>query len=389
MKKHVLVLDVGTTGVKAFIFDSSLNRISKSYEKYPIRSKKKGWVEQDPNQILSASINVLKEAVKKSKMPKSSIKSFGMTNQRETTILWDRGTGKPVYPAIVWQDTRTKTFCASLKRKWEKSIRSKTGLVLDPYFSATKVRWILKNVPKARELASEKKLAFGTVDTWLAWHLCESRPHVTDRTNAARTLLMNVRTKKWDGDLLKLFDVPASILPAIQASSSNFGVLKKGILGIPLPLTAIVGDQQSSFYAATQTTTKKGPVTKITYGTGVFVMQTVGRTFKTRDPFFTILVPKGRGSEFALEAKICVSGPDVEKRLGKPEELRAYFYKLAKQTDAYVKKLPVKPKEIIIDGGSARDGLILAIQEEISGISTQPLIMYDGTAMGTAMLQFE
>jgi glycerol kinase len=387
MKQNVLVLDVGTTGVKAFIFDSKLNQLSKAYEKYPIRSKKKGWVEQDPNQLLTASIKVIKETVKKSKVRKSSIKSFGITNQRETTILWDKTTGKPVYPAIVWQDMRTQAFCKSLKKKWEKKVRSKTGLVLDPYFSASKVRWILKNVPKARTLASQKKLAFGTVDTWLVWNLCEGNPHVTDHTNAARTLLMNIKTKKWGPELLKLFEVPASILPKIQAPSSNFGTLKKEILGIPLPLTTIIGDQQSSFYAATQTATKKGPVTKITYGTGVFVMQTIGKSFKTKDPFFTTLVPKGKGSEYAFEAKVGISGPEVEKRLGKPEELKKYLYKLAKQTDRYIKKLPVKPKEIIIDGGSSRDGLILAIQEDVTGISTQPLIMYDGTALGTAMLQ--
>lgn len=389
IKKYVLVLDVGTTGVKAFIFNANFKQISKAYARYQIRTTKKGWVEQNPNELLKASIKVITETVKKSKIPKNSIKSFGITNQRETTILWDTKTGKPIYPAIVWQDERTKSFCQSLKKKHEKAVRSKTGLVLDPYFSASKIRWILKNVPKSQMLASQNRLAFGTVDTWLVWHLCKDHPHVTDATNAARTLLMNIRTKKWDEDLLKLFNVPASILPKIQAPASKFGVLKNEIIGTPIPLTAIIGDQQSSMYAATQTATRRGRVTKVTYGTGVFVMQELGEKFITKDTFFTTLIPKGKGTAYALEAKVCVSGPEVEKRLEHPKELIRYFYRLARHVDGYIKKLPKKPKEIIIDGGSSRDGLILSIQEEISEIPTQPLVLYDGTALGTAMLQLK
>jgi glycerol kinase len=387
MKKHVLVLDAGTTGVKAFVFGTDLKRRSKAYEAYPVRSPKRGWAEQDPDRLLAASIRVMRKAVKQSGVSKRSIASWGITNQRETAILWDKRTGKPVYPAIVWQDARTKAVCASLKRKWEKRVRFKTGLTLDPYFSASKIWWILKHVPKAHDLAARSQLAFGTVDAWLAWNLCEGRPHVTDATNAARTLLMNIRTKKWDRGLLKLFGVPSSVLPEIKPSASAFGTMKKTILGARLALAAIGGDQQSSFYAAAQTATKKGSVTKVTFGTGTFVMQAIGAAFRIRDPFFTTLIPKGKGSGYALEAKVCVSGPDVLKRLGKPEELKKYFRVLAKRTDAYIKKLPVRPKEIIIDGGCSRDGLMLAIQEEVSGISTQPLRMYDGTALGTAMLQ--
>lgn len=383
-KKNVLVLDVGTTGVKAFIFDHALRQVSKAYEKYPVRSPKRGWVEQDPNKLLAASIKVIKDTVRKSKVAKSSIKSFGITNQRETVILWDITNGKPVYPAIVWQDERTKSFCTGLKRNYQKDVRSKTGLTIDPYFSASKIRWILNHVPNAKTLASQNKLAFGTVDTWLTWHLCKDHPHVTDHTNAARTLLMNIRTKKWDAELLKLFDVPKSILPEIRPSASHFGVLDKKILGAPLPLTAIIGDQQSSFYAASKTS-GKGVATKVTYGTGVFVMQAL-KSFKIKDPFFTTLVPTTTGSAYALEAKIAVSGPEVEKRLHDPDALRKYFYTLAKQVDRAIKKLPVQPKEIIIDGGSSRDGIILVIQEEVSEISTQPLVMYDGTALGIARM---
>lgn len=389
MKQNVLVLDVGTMGVKAFIFDSKLKQLSKAYEKYPIRSKKKGWVEQDPNQLVKASINVIRKTVKISGVPKNSIKSFGITNQRETTILWNKTTGKPVYPAIVWQDMRTKTFCESLMGKWRRKVRSKTGLVLDPYFSASKVRWILKNVPKARELASQKKLAFGTVDSWLVWHLCEGHPHVTDQTNAARTMLMNIKTKKWGPKLLKLFEVPSSILPTIKPSASDFGRLKKEIIGTPLPLTAIIGDQQSSFYAATQTAKNKRKVTKVTFGTGTFVMQNLGTMFRTKDPFFTTLVPKGKGSEYAFEAKVGVTGPEVEKRLGKPLELQKYFYEIAHQVNRYIKRLPRKPKEIVIDGGVTQDPSVQWVIQGATGIETTPMVMYDGTALGTAMLQLK
>lgn len=385
--KNVLVLDVGTTGVKAFIFNWKLEQLSKAYEKYPVVSKKKGWVEQDPKRLLSASIRVMRQAVKQSRAPKASIASWGITNQRETTILWNKTTGEPVYPAIVWQDMRTSAFCSSLKKKWERKVRSKTGLVLDPYFSASKVRWILRNVPKSRTLASQKKLAFGTVDSWLAWHLCDGRPHITDMTNAARTLLMNIRTKKWDKTLLKLFGVPLTILPKIKPSASTFGALKKNILGIPLPLTAMVGDQQSSFYAATQTAKKKGKVTKVTFGTGTFVMQSLGPVFWTKKPFFTTLVPKGKHAEYALEAKVGVTGPEVERRLGKPLELQKYLYAVAHRVNKYIKRLPRKPKEIVIDGGVTQDPSVQWVIQGVTNIETAPMVMYDGTALGAAMLQ--
>lgn len=385
--KHHLVLDVGTTGVKAFLFNEKLEQIGKAYETYPVRSKKRGWVEQDPKQILLASTHVLRRVTHESKLPTTAIINVGITNQRETTVLWDSETGNPIYPAIVWQDERTKATCRSLSKK-NHIVREMTGLHIDPYFSATKIAWILKHVPRAKTLLAKERLYFGTIDTWLMFHLCAHHPHLTDITNAARTLLFDIRTKRWSDELCALFGVPMNILPNVQPSISSFGTLRESVVGRPIPVSAVCGDQQSSFYACASSTSSR-PKTKITYGTGVFVSQELGTEFSLADGYFTTLVPRGKTSAYALEAKVCVSGPDVEKRLDDPKALRTYLYQLAKKTDVYIKKLPKKPKEIIIDGGSSRDGLILPIQEDVSGISTTPLESYDGTALGIAMMLVE
>lgn len=383
---HSLVLDVGTTGVKAIIFDSRFRQIGKAYETYPILIPKRGWVEQDPYAILRASIRVLRNVTHQSKLPTTAIRNIGIANQRETIVLWNAMTGSPIYPAIVWQDGRTKTRCQELTKHHGEEIRNKTGLSLNAYFSASKAEWVLKNIPRAKELLRNGRLRFGTMDTWLLRHLCAHQPHLTDETNASRTLLFNIRTKEWDADLCTIFHVPMEILPDVQPSMSSFGTLLPSIIGRPIPIHAVCGDQQASFFAASESGTRP-PITKVTYGTGVFLSQALGSGFSLTDDFFTTLVPtKDKKFSYAIEAKICVSGPDVTKRLNHPKALRTYFYRLAKCVDRAIQKLPKKPKEILIDGGSSRDGLILAIQEEVSGISTQPLISYDGTAIGIAMM---
>lgn len=386
MKPLVMVLDVGTTGVKAFVFDASLKQLGKAYASYPVHSPKKGWVEQDPKLLLNASIQVMREVLKKNKIPASRISSIGITNQRETTIVWDTKNGKPIYPAIVWEDMRTKSRCTSLKKSLGPLVRKTTGLVLDSYFSATKIEWILQNVPHARTLADCGRLRFGTVDSWLIANLCDNAPHVTDMTNASRTMLMDIRNGSWSESLMRFFEIPPSLLPEIRPSASNFGMVKKEILGRSIPLSAVCGDQQSSHFASSSYWQGKGPVTKVTYGTGVFVSQSLGQKAAIRDRFFTTIAPTMNGWEYILEAKICVSGPDVEKRLKHPKELQRYLTSLAKKVDAAIKKLPKKPSHILIDGGSTRDGLLLSIQEEISGVSVEPLPSYDGTALGTAIL---
>lgn len=383
---HYLVLDVGTTGVKAFLFNSDLEQISKSYRTYPLRTRKKGWIEQDPNLILKMSLEALKESVKTAGIQAKDIRSVGFTNQRETIVAWDSKTGKNIYPAIVWQDSRTASYCKKIAKVNGDLVRKKTGLTIDTYFSASKMRWLLQETAQAEKLLEKKRLLIGTIDTWLLWNLCEEQPFLTDETNAGRTLLMNIKTRTWDKELLDLFEIPKEILPDIRHSASSFGTLKKNILGHAVPVKAVCGDQQSSFFAA-EYLSKVHPATKATYGTGVFVMQGLGQRFVLVEPFFTTLVPSAQGkASYALEYKVGVSGPQVTKRLKKPEALKAYLYQLAKRTDAAIQKLPKKPKQLMVDGGSSRDGIILAIQEHISGTATIPLPTYDGTALGTAIL---
>lgn len=384
--KYVLVLDVGTTGVKAILYTEVYASIGKAYETYPVFSPQKDWVEQSPQTVLNACIRVLKKVLHEQKIESKQIKSIGITNQRETTILWDRVTGKPLYPAIVWEDLRTRKACRAFTRH-TKRIREKTGLKPDPYFSATKIHWILENIPEASKKLRNNRLCFGTIDTWLLFNLCNEKPHATDRTNAARTLLCNIHTGEWDNELLELFHIPYEILPSIQPTRSFFGTLKTSILGRDIPIIAVCGDQQSSFFAAKMQSKRKRAITKITYGTGVFLSQSIP-SFALSDDFFTTIVPSEKNElSYALEAKICISGPEVTKRLNHPKQLKTYFYQLAKQIDRKIKKLPVQPKELLIDGGSSRDGLVTAIQEEVSEIPTQPLVHYDGTALGTALLQ--
>jgi glycerol kinase len=383
---YYLVLDVGTTGIKTFLFDEKLQQVAKSYRSYPIQERRKGWIEQDPNLILDMSIETIKEVVKISHVPKEHIRSIGIANQRETVVAWDKKNGNPIYPAIVWQDTRTKYACKQIEKKYGPSIRSKTGLTVDSYFSATKINWLIEHVKNAKILLKKKQLLVGTIDTWLLWNLCENHPHLTDETNASRTLLLNIKKRTWDPQLLDIFNVPKYVLPVIRPSYSSFGILRKSIIGLPIPVKAVCGDQQASFFAARQLSLTK-PTTKATYGTGVFVMQGLGQHFELVEPFFTTLVPSLKGkAAYALEFKVGVSGPQVTKRLKKIEALKAYLYQLAKRTDVAIRKLPIMPKSIMVDGGSSRDGIILAIQEHISGTLTMPLPTYDGTALGIAIL---
>jgi|GEM_PF-825170 len=385
---HSLVLDVGTTGIKAFIFNENLEIVARVYRPIKTRWPKKDWVEQDPMEILNVSKQVLKEAVRASRVKLNHFSAFGLTNQRETVVAWDRVTGEPVYAAIVWEDKRT----AARLRLWratawqegvEGLVSEKTGLKLDPYFSATKIQWVLENVPKARKLLAEKRLLVGTIDTWLLWNLCEDEPHLTDETNAARTLLFNLRKQDWDPELLELFGVPREILPDVFSSGAHFGFLKTEIIGARLPVLAVAGDQQASTYAAG---TKKG-TTKITYGTGAFLVQSLGNNFKLHPDFFTTLLPTIGGKPvFALEAKVENCAVLVEPVLKNSKKLRVVLTKIARSVDKEIKKLPSKPKSIIADGGVMRDGIIVELQQKISGISVQAQSTFDGTALGVAKL---
>ncbi len=375
-KQFVLVLDAGTTGIKAFVFDRDFKIIAKSYRKISEFSLREGKVEQDPRKIVDVSVDLLKEAVGASGIQASEIAGVGVTNQRETVVAWDKVTSRPLYPAIVWKDSRTKEYCEALAAKNEKQVREKTGLPIESYFSASKINWLLNNIP---EVKTNKNLACGTLDSWIIWNISGARSFVTDWTNASRTLLFNIHEREWDQGLFNLFGIPGGIMPEIKESKDSFGVLRKDILGLNLPIMAVCGDQQASMFAAG---TEEG-VTKITYGTGTFIMQAIGNKFALLDGFFTTLMANG---EYAVEAKIGRGGKEVEPLLNDTEKLRGFLKELAVDTDFYLRRLPRKPGQIVIDGGVMRDGIIGKYQEEISGLKMKEQAAFDGTALGVAKL---
>lgn len=383
-KKNFLVLDVGTTGVKALVFDSFLNLTVRVYQPLKKSFPQPGWVEQSPQELVKTSRKALGQAIKQSGLSENDFVGLGIANQRETTILWNKRTGRPVYSAIVWEDNRTKGFCQGLKKEWEMIVRKKTGLTVDSYFSASKIHWMLKNSALAKRILKEKNLLFGTVDSWLLWNF--TGQHLTDYTNASRTLLFNIRTLKWDKELLEIFDIPRAVLPAVKSSRADFGVLNKDILGFSLPVLAICGDQQASFYAARALTSQKAKATKVTYGTGTFITQDLGQRFLLKESFFTTLVPNGQKPHYALEAKIARGGKEAEALMKQPDKLKKFLRQLALQADKYLKLLPRRPKEIVIDGGVSRFPDLARLQEKISGLSVTKQRTYDGTALGMALL---
>ena len=379
---NFLVLDVGTTGIKALIFNNELEIIAEAYQPLDRHVPQSDWVEQPPQQYLSVSRAVLQEAIEKSGLRVTDFVGLGITNQRETTILWDKETGKPVYKAIVWEDKRTAKYCQSLKAEHDQIISKKTGLCLDPYFSASKIWWLLENVPEARELASQNKLAFGTVDSWILWNWLEGKKHLTDSTNASRTLLYNVHDLQWDKELADIFNVPTTILPEAKPSSHQYGKMKSDVLGASLPVTAVCGDQQASTYAAG----KKDGTTKITYGTGTFLAQQIGGEFALHQPFFTMLLASQNRPIYAVEGKIESSARAVDAALDKPAELKKVVTKIATEVDKYIQKLPLKPKKIVVDGGITKYKHLTEIQSKISGVPVERQRTVQSTALGVAKI---
>jgi glycerol kinase len=274
---YILALDQGTTSSRAIIFDHKGQIRSVAQKEFTQIFPKPGWVEHDPNEIWSTQAGVAAEATTKMGINGKNIRSIGITNQRETTIVWNRETGLPVYNAIVWQDRRTSDYCNQLKNEgYTDLIRSKTGLIIDSYFSASKINWILNNVDGAKELANDGKLAFGTVDSWLIWKFTRGKVHVTDVTNASRTMLYNIRTQQWDEELLKIFEIPASMLPEVKQSSEVYGETDTTIFASKVPIAGIAGDQQAALFG--QMCIDKAMV-KNTYGTGCFMLMNIGDTF--------------------------------------------------------------------------------------------------------------
>lgn len=312
MEKYILSLDQGTSSSRAIIFNSKGEICSKAQREFPQYFPKPGWVEHNPHEIWSSQASVIAEAITQIDINGLNIACIGITNQRETTIVWDKDTEEPIYNAIVWQDRRTSEYCDELKRQGKTDfIRQKTGLILDAYFSATKIKWILDNVPGARKRAEAGKLMFGTVDSWLIWRLTRGECHVTDVSNASRTLLFNINTLDWDDELLELFDIPRSMMPEVKSSSEIYGYTKTTIFAHKVPIAGIAGDQQAALFG--QMCTEPGTV-KNTYGTGCFMLMNVGeKPILSKNNLLTTIAWKiGDKVEYALEGSIFVAGSVVQ-----------------------------------------------------------------------------
>ena len=312
-KKFIVSIDQGTTSSRAVLFNLQGKSLFKSQLEIKQYFPKNGWVEQNPNEIWNKTKKVLLQVIKKSQKLNGEILTIGITNQRETTILWDKKTGRSIYNAIVWQDRRTTNFCKkySLNKIREKIIRKKTGLIIDPYFSATKIKWIITNIKKAKILLKRKRLLFGTIDTFLLWKLSKGKIHATDSTNASRTMLYNINKNKWDLEILKSFNIPIHILPIIKNSSDDYGLTSKSITKKAYPITGVVGDQQAA--AIGQACFKNGSV-KSTYGTGAFILMNTGnkKIYSKNRLLTTVCYRINNKSTFALEGSIFVAGSGVQ-----------------------------------------------------------------------------
>ena len=312
MKKYILALDQGTSSSRAIVFDDLGHIVSSSQKEFTQIFPRPGWVEHNPMEIWSSQASVIAEAITSIDINGENIAAIGITNQRETTVVWDAETGEPVYNAIVWQDRRTSELCDALKKDGRADlIRSKTGLIIDAYFSATKILWILENVPGARQRAEEGKLRFGTVDSWLIWMLTRGGVHVTDVSNASRTMLFNIHTLEWDKELLGLFGIPESMMPQVKSSSEIYGYTKTTIFAHEVPIAGIAGDQQAALFG--QMCTEPGSV-KNTYGTGCFLLMNSGeRPIMSSNNLLTTIAWKiGDTVNYALEGSIFVAGSAVQ-----------------------------------------------------------------------------
>ncbi len=444
MEKYILALDQGTSSSRAIVFDRNGNSKAVAQKEFTQIFPKPGWVEHNPKEIWSSQASVIAEAITSIDISGHDIAAIGITNQRETTIVWDAETGEPVYNAIVWQDRRTSEFCDRLKKDGRTDlIRSKTGLIIDAYFSATKIHWILENVPGARRKAEEGRLRFGTVDTWLIWMLTRGGVHVTDVSNASRTMLFNIHTLEWDMELLDLFEIPASLMPEVKSSSEVYGHTKTNFFAHGIPIAGIAGDQQAALFG--QMCTEPGSV-KNTYGTGCFLLMNSGEKpiMSSNNLLTTVAWKIGDKVNYALEGSIFVAGSvvqwlrdglgiiksssDVEALartvpdnggvyfvpaltgLGAPHWdqyakgsiygltrgataahiARAAIEGIAFQTmdivNAMERDAGVELKELKVDGGASRDNLLMQFQADILGTSVIRPTVTETTALGAAYL---
>lgn len=311
-KKYILALDQGTTSSRAIIFDSNGSIISSSQKEFEQIYPHPGWIEHDPVEIWETQLASAKEAIKKINAKPSEIAGIGITNQRETTVLWDKKTGKPVYNAIVWQCRRTADICDDLKEKgYSDYIKANTGLIIDAYFSATKIKWILDNVKGVREKAEKGDILFGTIDSWLVWNLTKGKMHITDYTNASRTMIYNIKSLSWDEKILKELDIPTSILPKVMQSSEFYANTYRELFGEEIPIAGIAGDQQSALFG--QLCFQEGMV-KNTYGTGCFMLMNTGEKIVTSNNGLITTIAWGVDNkiEYALEGSIFVAGASIQ-----------------------------------------------------------------------------
>ena len=311
-QNYILALDQGTTSSRAVVVDRRGQIVSSAQQEFTQHFPKPSWVEHDANEIWECQLAMIKKTLTEGDLSATQIAGIGITNQRETVVVWDKETGQPIYNAIVWQDKRTSEFCDALKKEGHSDlIRNKTGLVIDAYFSGTKVKWILDNVGGARERAEQGKLLFGTMDAWLIWKLTEGQVHVTDVTNASRTLLFNIDTMQWDDELLLLLSIPKNMLPEVRSSSEVFGYTSDGLLSKSIPICGIAGDQQAALFG--QLCIEPGMV-KNTYGTGCFMLMNIGaKAIISKHNLLTTVAWKINGkTTFAFEGSIFIAGAVVQ-----------------------------------------------------------------------------
>lgn len=444
MKQYILALDQGTSSSRAIVFDEKGSACAVAQREFRQIFPKSGWVEHDPHEIWSSQASVIAEAITMLDINGLNIAGIGITNQRETTIAWDSETEEPVYNAIVWQDRRTSDYCDELKSQGlTDMIRQKTGLIIDAYFSATKIKWILDNVPGARERAEKGKLMFGTVDTWLIWRLTRGEVHVTDVSNASRTMLFNINTLEWDQELLDLFNIPRSMMPEVKSSSEVYGHTKTTIFAHKVPIAGIAGDQQAALFG--QMCTEPGMV-KNTYGTGCFLLMNSGeKPILSQNNLITTVAWKiGDRVNYALEGSIFVGGsvvqwlrdglgvinsssevealasqvPDTNgvyfvpalTGLGAPwwdqyargtiigisrgtttahiarAALEGIAYQTMDITAAMSRDAGIPLKELKVDGGASRNNLLMQFQADILGTRVIRPQVVETTALGAAYL---
>ena len=334
MKKFIISIDSGTTSNRSILFDLKGKPVFSSQKEFKQYFPKSGWVEHDPEEIWKTTVKTLKDVIAKAKRLRGKILTIGITNQRETTILWDKKSGEPVYKAIVWQDRRTEEYCKKLrKQNNDTSIFNKTGLLIDPYFSGTKIKWILDNVPKAKKLLKKKQLLFGTIDSFLIWRLTKGKVHATDATNASRTMIYNITSNKWDDNILRLLKIKKHILPVVKDCADDFGKTHPSITGKSIPITGVVGDQQSATIG--QCCFEPGSL-KSTYGTGAFVLLNTGsKKLYSKNKLLTTIGYRINGkTTYAMEGSIFIAGAGVQWLRD-----RMKFFKKAPETEKIIKSL--------------------------------------------------